>query len=292
MATDYDNLVPNDVAARVINGMIEGSAVMRLANVVRMPAGLQTFPVASVLPTAHFRARYGGRRELSNIEWNDAQLTPYPLTVSVMIPNDAVSDLSFDVWADVEPKLASALGKAFDAATIAGTGAPAAFPSPLITLASTAILGSSYSGDMLKAFSAAMALIEASGLEPTGAIVARTAGQLLRDVRVEGALVAPGAMGQIYGVDLARSGHLAASDADFLIGDFSKYVVGVRQDITYELSRDAVFTDGAGNVVVSARETGQTALICEMRVGAAAPLPIDSATGSAIVPFARVKDAA
>jgi hypothetical protein len=64
------------------------------------------------------------------------------------------------------------------------------------------------------------------------------------------------------------------SKGDALVGDWDMLLVGVREDITFDLSEDAVLQDGTGAIIANAFQDDLTAMRCYIRVGVAVGQPL------------------
>lgn len=275
MATDYANLVPANVARELIAGAIEESAVLQLARVLRVPAGTSSIPVVSALPTAGFVTAHGGRKPAAVIEWSSERITPEEIAVVAAIPDDFIEDATFPIWDEVRPLLAQAIGQVLDAAVLWGTGAPASFPTGGVE----AVAGAAETGaTVLEAVSNAMAVVEQSGLMPTGHVAGPQARPELRLLRDEAGnlvympAVTEGAPDRLFGLPLEYT-RSWESDAELLTGDWNMLVVGIRTDIRFDLSNEGVLTDGAGVVTANAFQDDLTLMRAYMRVGAAIGQP-------------------
>lgn len=288
-ATDYANLIPGTVAGDLIRGVVEGSAVMRLARTTRVPAGVTSIPVVSVMPAAGFVAARGGRKPATVIEWSAEKITPEEIACVVGIPDDFIEDNTFPVWDEVRPLLAEALAIALDDAVLWGIGAPASFPVGGVE----AVAGAPVTGPTpLDAVNAAMSVVELSGLLPTGHAAGARAKPSLRMMRdgngnlVYLPAITAGAPDTLFGLPISFSqGFDGGTTAELLTGDWTKLVVGVRQDIRYELSTDGVLTDGDGVVTANAFQDDLTLMRVYMRVGVAIGRPRNRA-GALTKPFA------
>jgi hypothetical protein len=140
--------------------------------------------------------------------------------------------------------------------------------------------------DALDAIDKAAAVVEATGLIPDGIIAGAAIGSALRKAYREIAAppsTAPEA--NIYGMPVRRTPAWDPTKGDALIGDFTMLLVGIREDISFDLSDSATLTDGAGNVVVSAFEQDVTAMRAYMRVAVAIAQPVQPDGSGVVVPF-------
>jgi Phage capsid family len=282
MATEWSSLIPEAVARDVIAAAEDESAVLGLGNVVVMPSGVMNVPVVSVAPSAVFVAT-GGRKPTSTIEWTAETLQPEEIALTLYIPDAYLDDAGFPVWESVRTEVAKAIGKTLDAAVLYGVGAPASYPTGGIA----ALAGAAQSGtDALEAIDAAATAIEATGLVPDGIIAGAAIGSALRAAyREVGALPSTVPEQTIYGMPVRRTPAWDPAQGDALVGDFSKLLVGIREDISFDLSDSATLTDGAGNVVISAFEADVTAMRAFLRVAVAIAQPVQPDGSGTVSPF-------
>jgi hypothetical protein len=282
VATEWAELIPTDVARDVISAAESESAVLALGNGIVMPAGVGSVPVVSVAPTAVF-VGVGARKPASTIEWTAERLEPAEIALTLYIPDAYLDDAGFPVWESVRVEVAKAIARTLDAAVLYGTNAPASYPSGGIA----ALTGPATSGtDALDAIDKAAEVVEASGLVPDGIAAGAKIGSALRGAYREiGAPPATVPDETIYGMSVARSPAWDDTQGDALVGDWSKLLVGIREDISFDLSDSATLTDGAGNVVISAFESDVTAMRAYMRVAVAIAQPVQPDGSGATVPF-------
>jgi len=77
--------------------------------------------------------------------------------------------------------------------------------------------------------------------------------------------------------------HWDSTPGDALVGDWEMLLVGVVEDITFDLSEDAILQDNTGAIIANAFQDDLTAMRCYLRVGVAVGQPIGP-TG-ALSPF-------
>jgi Phage capsid family len=283
MPTDWSDLMPTEVARDVIAAAEEESAVLALGNSVVMPAGVVSVPVVSVAPIAVFTAGPGARKPTTTIEWTAERLEPAEIALTLYIPDAYLNDAGFPVWDSVRGEVAKAIGRTLDAAVLYGTNAPASYPAGGIAgLAGAASTGA----DALAAIDTAATVIEQSGLIPNGIAAGAAIGSALRAAyREVGALPSETPTPNVYGMPVERTAAWDATHGDALVGDWTKLLVGIREDISFDLSDSATLTDGAGNVVVSAFESDVTAMRAYMRVAVAIAQPVQPDGTGVVDPF-------
>jgi Phage capsid family len=282
MATDWSSLIPEAVARDVIAAAEQESAVLELGNTIVMPAGVVSVPVVSVAPTAVFTG-VGARKPVSTIEWTAERLEPAEIALTLYIPDAYLDDAGFPVWESVRGEVAKAIGRTLDAAVLYGTNAPASYPAGgIAALAGAATTGT----DALDAIDKAATVVEDTGLIPDGIASGSAIGSALRKAyREVGALPSETPQPNVYGMPVARTPAWDSAAGDALVGDWTKLLVGIRQDISFDLSDSATLTDGAGNVVVSAFESDVTAMRAYMRVAVAIAQPVQPDGSGATIPF-------
>lgn len=290
MATVYADFIPVSIAREVLASVGDReSAVMRLARTIQMPAGLESVPVVSVVPQAAFVSpAYGGRKPRSTIEWTATKLIPEELAVTLAIPNAFLTDAGFPVWESVRDEITRAFAKAFDAAALFGTGAPASFPAGGLTAAAhaDAVAGAA---DAAAAIDLAFGNIEAKGMEVDGILGGPGLNGVMR--RASASLVGAweAAPTAFWGVPFATSTEFTAGAGPAfrlaLVGGWEYVVVGIREDIRFDLSTEGVLTDGAGAIQVNAFQDDSTLMRAYMRVGLAVGKPLGPA-GTTVKPLA------
>jgi hypothetical protein len=280
MATDYNALTTREVDD-LIGAIRTESVVLALGNVQRMSAGQESIPVVSFLPTAGFTGvRYGGRKPQTKIEWSAASLIPREIACTFAIPRPWVDDADFDVWGSARELAADAIARVLDAAVLFGTNAPPEFPAGGVAGTEPPITGA----DALAAIDAGMAAIESTGLLPNGIASGTAIGSTLRaEYRSIGALPSEAPAPTVYGLPVRTTPIWQATEGDAVVGDWTKLLIGVREDITYDTSEDAILQDATGVIVANAFQENLVAMRVYMRVGVVigAPVKVDGTAADA-----------
>lgn len=86
----------------------------------------------------------------------------------------------------------------------------------------------------------------------------------------------------LYGYPLneVRNGAWNAAAAELLAADWSKFVVGIRQDITYDLFKEGVISDSDGKVLLNLMQQDTKALRVVFRVGFQVANPLTRLNGA------------
>src|SRR5690606_24709810 len=116
------------------------------------------------------------------------------------------------------------------------------------------------------------ALVEADGYDVNVQYAKRTLRSRLRGLRDENdapifvsSLRDDGRANSVYGEDLyfVANGAWDSDVATMLVGDRSKAIIGLRQDVTFKILDQATITDGEGTINLAERD--MIALRCKFR---------------------------
>lgn len=248
-----------------------------------------------------------GRKPTLDMGWANKFLQAEEIAGIVPIPENVLDDADMDIWGEVRPRIAEYVGYHLDLAVFLGINAPASFGDSLyegavgagnvVDLSTYLGLGTQAQGyDLGGAFSETIGLVEDDGFNANTIWTKRALKRRMQNLRDgNGNLIYSNDMRgsenvpQIWGVDtyLADNNSLAA-DANLhaLVGDRSRAVLGIRQDIEFKFLDQATLTDGAGNVLVSLAEQDMIALRFKMRAGFTVADPITWEGGAGAYPFA------
>jgi HK97 family phage major capsid protein len=220
------------------------------------------------------------------------------------VPDNVVADVDVNIWDEAMPYLVEAFYRTLDAAVFFGTNAPGTWPTNVSAAALAA--GNSATGNAAAAAGAAFGdvdvaygQLDADGYDATG-FVASTAwrarlraardstGQKIDATRISGDLKSIDGLPVMYpmrGLFPAGSGGVYT-----LVGDWSQFVVGVRQDITMKILDQAVITDNTGAIIYNLPQQDMTAIRLTFRVGwqVANIINYDQATEANRYPVARI----
>jgi Phage capsid family len=271
VATDTEKLIPRAVASEIVESIGGESVVLRLGRSITMPEGVVSVPVTSVVPTADF-VGVGQRKPVGKVEWSAAQLEPEEVAVTTYVPAALFADLGFDAEGSVQSEVAKAIARRIDQAILFGDDPPPSFPPNGVVGAGAPLTGATAS----EALNAGFAAVEADGLEVTGIASGPTIGSALRsEYAAAGALPSERPSDSFWGVPVARTPVWDSSKGDAVVGDWSNLLVGVREDIRYSTSEEAVLQDPAtGDILINAFQDDQVAIRCYMRIGCVMANPL------------------
>jgi HK97 family phage major capsid protein len=299
---DAQALIPEDVQREIIQGVPEQSIIMRLARRLQdMPRNERRMPVLASLITASFVNGDTGLKSTGDQTWTNKFLEAEELAIIVPIPEKVLDDVSYDIWAEIKPRIIEAFGKKFDEAVLFGSGAPASWPNDLITGATAA--GNSVSlasftdvFDAVLGIGGSMASVEEDGFDVMGHVAALSMKAKLRGLRdangnaifmtgLSGGMAGGGGDNNLqgrtqYALDgsplyFPKNGSFDASQALLFSGDWDQLVWCLRQDITFKFLDQAALFDGSGNLVHNLPQEDMVALRAVMRLAWQLPNPIN-----------------
>lgn len=282
MATNYLDLIPRDVAREVISTVTDRqSALMQLAQTIRMPSGVEAVPVVSSAPVSGFVSpSYGGLKPGSSVDWAALVLQAGEIGVLVAVPDAYIADTSYDIWSSVKDEITKSFVSVFEKAALYGTNAPADWPTGGLVAAAQS--DTVTNADPLKALDAAMSKLESNGIAPTGILGGAALRAALRAQSVAVLQPFSEAPASIYGVPIAFSANWDDTKGLALVGGYDPGVlVGIREDMTWTLSEDGVITDSAGKVILNALQSDSSILRAYWRLALQAVKPLGP-SGSAV----------
>lgn len=297
------NEVPDDLSTEIVQNATEQSVAMQRFRRANVSKRQNRFPVLAALPTAYWVNGDTGLKQTTQMAWANKVLDVEELAAIVPVPENVLDDADFDVWGEVRPRLEEAIARALDEAIFFGLNAPASFPTNvraaataadnLVTAGSTAANGGFYNDlDLL------LESLEDDGYDANGiAADRRMRGRIRRARNASGdrldqgranpqinefdgepidyfpAGIAPEAV-----ADTDGAGPIQASNG--VLGfamDYSKFVLGVRKDITMKVLDQAVITDNTGAIIYNLPQQDMIALRVTFRAGWEVANPINHA---------------
>lgn len=292
------NEVPDDLSTEIVQNATDQSAVMSLFRRANVSKRQNRFPVLAALPTAYWVNGDTGLKQTTQMAWANKMLNVEELAAIVPVPENVIDDADFDVWGEVRPRLEEAIARALDEAVLFGLNAPAAFPTNVYAAAvaagnaveasATAAQGAAY-GDLDEVLST----LEDDGYDATGwAMDRKFRGRLRRARNTQGERLDAGrlnpGMTEFDGDPITYLGAGIAPDADAdsagvlaIAGQWDKFVLGVRKDITMKVLDQAVIQDNTGAIIYNLPQQDMVALRVTFRAGWEFANPIRAGVNSA-----------
>jgi HK97 family phage major capsid protein len=280
--TDAAALIPEEVSKEMMGKATETSAVLSLFRRIPVGRGQVRFPILSALPVAYWVGGDTGLKQTTEVNWTNKYLNVEEIATIMPVPDNVLADVDANIWDEAMPLLVEAFGRTLDTAVFFGTNAPSSFPtnvhSAAVAAGNTVAVGTNaasaggYYGDLDDLYGK----VEGDGFEVTGfaaATAARarlrkardTQGRKLDETRVSGDLRSIDGYPVAYSMKGLWS--TASGSPQLFGGDWSQFVVGVRQDITMKILTEAVIQDNTGAIVYNLAQQDMTAVRLTFRVG-------------------------
>lgn len=285
-----DALVPDQVISEIIAEAPKSSVILDRAKQVRMSSKKAKQPVLATLPEAYWVDGDTGLKQTSKNAWMGLTITAEELAVIVPIPDAVVDDSNIPLWDQIKPLLAEAIGLKVDRAGLFGVDKPASWPTGMVpgAIAAGNTVEAGTGADLGVDVAALGQLIAEDGFGVTGfAAKPGLQWQLVglrsaQGVPIYTPSLAAGTPSGLYGYPLneVMNGSWESDTATLLAADWSKFVVGIRQDITYDLFSEGVISDADGKVILNLMQQDMKALRVVFRVGFQVAKPITRVGGS------------
>jgi HK97 family phage major capsid protein len=233
--------------------------------------------------------------------WTGVALEAEEIAALVPVPEAVLDDSATDVWAQLRPGLAEAVGAALEAAVFSGTNKPTTWPDALIPAATAAgnvatAAAPPDAGGIVDDLDGIFETVENDGYDVTGIAARRRLRALLRRARdAGGQKLADASATEHEGAAISYVAEdVFSADVLGLVGDYSLAVIGVRQDLSYKLLDQAVITDNTGATVFNLPQQDMLALRVVARFAFAIAKPVSRnvvAGSGAAYPFAVLNEA-
>lgn len=287
---DAQSLMPEQVQREIVQSAPEYSSFLQLARrLPNMSRKQMRMPVLATLPVAYFVTGDTGLKQTTKMKWANKFIDAEELAVIVPVPEAVLDDTDYDIWGEVRPKIAEALGVAVDQAVYHGFNKPANWPQDIVsaaTAAGNAVVRGSVGVDLYDDVFSPDGLyhkVEMDGFSVTGSVAAMTMKSQyrgLRDANGQPLFLRSMQDKTRYELDgeailFPRNGALDPTLALQLSGDFNELVYSIRQDVTAKVFDQGVIQDGAGDIVYNLLQQDMVALRVVMRLGWQVPNPIN-----------------
>jgi HK97 family phage major capsid protein len=289
-------VVPEPVAAEIIKELPHASVLLNRARQIRMSSKTLKQPILSALPDAYWVNGDTGLKQTTKAEWGSQTITAEELAVLVVVPDALFDDTDVPIWEEVRPLLVEAIGRKVDQAGLFGVDKPASWPSAVVPAAIAAgnTVEEGTGTDIAADVAALGGLVAEDGFAVNGFASRPGLNWKLVGLRDSNGTpiyvpsLAQGAPSTLYGYPLneVTNGAWESDDATLLAADWTKFIIGVRQDITFDISKDGVISDAAGKVIVNAYQQDSKILRVVFRVGFQVANPVTRIGGATRYPAA------
>lgn len=257
--------VPVEVASEIIKNVKEKASILNLAKKVPMKG--DTLDIAQL--TGSGSAYWTGEGEqikttIPTFEY--PELKAKKLAVIVPLTREKVNDTVIDVMSAIQTAIADAFATAIDTACIVGTSSP--FTTNIIGK-----IGSSNkfvkTSNLDKDISKAMGLVEANKYNPTNILMPLTKKKDIRDLSNSASYKGGITVSNAFDTPIEYVRDITETNANVIVGDFSKCIVGTREEMEYQILDQATITMGTGSSAqtVNLAQNDMIAVKCTMRMG-------------------------
>lgn len=268
--TNHALAVPDEKSYEIIADVYGTSAVLQLADVDRMVGATETVVSndAFTWPSGMSNVAEEAAKPVAEGTLQSHQIVAKKMAVFVIVTDELLADSPVDIISFYQDAITQRFQYLIDFHAVAG-GGPFATNGLEDLATTTTVLGTG--GDIAADIATAFAAVEDADFQITGTLASRRLKSRLRGLRdandrplyIES--LTSDTPDQIYGEPLLYLGRgvfaNTASSTQAITGDFSKFKVRIREDITFSLHNEGTVNS------INLLETNQTALRAEMRLG-------------------------
>ncbi len=284
-----DALVPEPLSTSIIEELPRKSAALSLMQRTTLSSKTQRIPVLDILPVSYWVSGDTGMKQTTFQGWKNVVLVVEELATIVPIPQAYLDDADMPIWSAVQPRMVESAGALIDNAVLFGLNKPATWGESVFVGAKKTLqvvkagTGVDYGVDVTNL---AQKIVQA-GYNPAGA--AAMPGLSWKLVGIRSAQGVPiyepdmqggdgNANGRLYGRQLAEidngAWNATSTGAELLLGDWSKSMVGVRQDISFKMFTEGVVSNDSGKVILNLMQQDAVAMRMVMRLAYAVVNPV------------------
>lgn len=279
LSENLQGFVPTEISYDIIGEITRGSTIMRLSKVERMTSESKKFSVFADGVTGYW-VNETERIGTSTPRWTFPEITAKKLGVIIPVTREKMNDTVINVFAEIRPMIAEAFYKAIDAACLFGINSPFTQSIYSVALANSMAISLGTNAQLDLDVSDVMSLIETKGYEVTGFVSDISFKNQLRKLRDANGnqLYVQGItdrQGQRYDtlyahpIEFCRNGAWNAAKAVCIGGNWTYSIIGVREQIEYEILRESTLTTVtmADGKPLSLAEQDMVAIKATMRLG-------------------------
>jgi HK97 family phage major capsid protein len=255
-------------------------------NKTTLSSKTQRMPVMDVLPLAYWVGGDTGLKQTSQMAWQNVIMVVEELACIVPIPIAYLDDAEVPLWSQVQPRITEAVGALIDSAVLWGINKPT-------TWGESVFVGATKSGhfeiqgtgiDLGQDVTKLGQQMAQSGYTVSGFAAMPGMSWMLAGIRSAQGIpifqsdmsATPG--GKLYGYQMAEvnngSWQNPTAGALMLAGDFSKAIIGIRQDISFKMFTEGVISDNTGKVILNLMQQDAVAMRMVMRLAYATVNPV------------------
>jgi HK97 family phage major capsid protein len=285
--TGSDPLIPEPLAASIIQEAPTQSAALSLMNKTTLSAKTQRMPVLDVLPVAYWVGGDTGMKQTTMEQWKNVVMVVEELACIVPIPEAYLDDADVPLWGQIQPRITEAVGQLIDLAVLWGINKPVTWGESVFAGATksahTIVQGTGVDlGQDVTKLGALMAL---TGFSVNGFAAAPGTSWNLAGLRsAQGVPIyqpdmtgKPGGVLYGYGMNEINNGSWQSGvtgGAVMLAGDWSKSIIGIRRDISFKMFTEGVISNDSGVVILNLMQQDTVAMRMTMRLAYATVNPV------------------
>ena len=289
MITDSDikALITPEIQQEVIDDIVRESVVLKhFTRLPNMTFSQREIRIADTLPLVYWVEGNTGFKKTTNLEWANKRIVAQELATIIPIAINNVRDTAIDIWSEIRSKVVQDMHRKIDQAIITGADKPPMFRASLIDTIINAGASIPTTNNFVNDTDLSISKVEASGYIPNAIMggvglrsdlrkVTDSTGQPIYASWLDG-------LEKIY----VENSSWDSNKAKYIIGDFSKCVYAIRQDVEFEMFTQGVVSDpSTGNVVYSLMQQDMIAIRCTMRLGWEVPNPVNILQPNPLVRF-------
>ena len=318
-------LIPEEEIKQIAAGVSEGSAALSLfRKLPNMSSRVSRMPVLATLGDAEFTgsvtsdslsagadqqiddARYlalrgtpygsadpgyvpeeslPGLKKTHQMAWENVFIVAEPIAILLPIPEDVLDDTSYDMWAEMRPRIIEAFYKKIDSAVIWGQRRPITWPTGVVptSIFRGNVVTEGTGADLGIDISNLMGVLEQQGFDPSGFMAPPALKARLRNLRdtngnpifAQGNLQG-GIPDAVYGLPISytKNNSFRTAIATAICGKTNEAVYSIRTDMSFKIFEEGVISDDNGKVIMNLMQNDMKAMRVVMRLGWAVPNPI------------------
>lgn len=276
-------LIPDEISQEIIQTMPEKSVMLTRGKRMRMSSKKKTQPVLAELPEAYWVSE-GGLKQTTKSAWENVNITAEELAVLVPIPDSVREDASINLFETMKPLIAEAFGKKIDQAAIFGVDKPDTWGDDILSGAKKAknTVTQGTGKDLAADVASLGKMLAKEGYAINGFASQPGLNWELTELRDanDRPIYTPNLTDRqpanLYGYPCneVMNGSWDTTKAVLLAADWSKFIVGIRQDITYKIFDQGIISDTNGKVMYNAMQQDSQIMRVVMRVGFQVANPI------------------
>lgn len=281
-------IIEPQIQKSIIQDVPKSSIFMQLGKKLpNMSARQQKMRVLDLLPMSYWVNGDTGMKQTSRQAWDNVYINAAELAVIVPIPEAVIADSDIDIMGEVLPRVQESIGLRVDSAIIFSDNLPSEWEMGIIDRArqagnNVAVASGKDYYDAILGEGGVFSKIEDYGYGVNGVVSALSMKAKLRGLRdANGQPIFKSDMqgSTQYALDGApmyfpENGAYDPTVAQMVVGDWSKAVYSVRQDVQTKILTEAVIQDpNTKEIVYNLAQQDMIALRVTFRMGWALPNP-------------------